>query len=130
CATSDEERTATLTVTVSWTRNAASANGDITVTTHVFATNPAARVITVNVTDKVYTGSTQTTQVGSDSNSGDVDIPANTTNALVLTDTKTVASGTATSFNDVATATYKDKLTGIPVVGTTTASASANIQIS
>jgi uncharacterized repeat protein (TIGR01451 family) len=130
CASTTAQRTATLTVTVSWERHAASPNGDITLVTHIFATNPAARMITVNVDDKIYSGSTQSTQLGSTVNSGDVDIPANRTNYPVLTYTRTVASGTATSFNDVATATYKDKLTNIDVVGTTQATASTNLQIS
>jgi uncharacterized repeat protein (TIGR01451 family) len=130
CHTTDAQRTATVTVTVSWERHASSANGDITLVTHVYATNPAARVITVNVADKIYAGSDQTTQLGSTVSSGDVDVAANTSNQLVLTHTQTVASGTATSFNDVATAAYIDKLTGVPVVGTTTAAAAANLQIS
>jgi uncharacterized repeat protein (TIGR01451 family) len=130
CATTDDERTATVTVTVTWERHAPSATGDITLVTHVYATNPAARVITVNVSDKIYKGSTQTTQLGSTVSSGDVDVPANTSNHLVLTHTQTVPSGTDTTFNDVATATYKDKLTGIPVTGQTQGMASANLQVS
>ena len=130
CATTDEERQATVTVTVSWQRHDPSPNGDITLTTHVYATNPAAREITVNVADKIYAGNDQTTQLGTTLNSGDVDVPANTSDHLVLTHTQTVPSGTATSFNDVATATYIDKLTGVEVTGTTEARATANLQLS
>ena len=130
CATTTAERTATVTVTISWERHDPSPNGDITLVTHVYATNPAAREITVNVNDKIYSGTTQTTQLGGTVNSGDVDVPAFTSNKLVLTHTQTVASGTASTFNDVATATYKDKVTGVPVTGTTSATKTANLVIS
>jgi hypothetical protein len=115
--------TANVSVTVTWTKSAPT-GGPITITTHVYATNPAHRTITVAVTDNIYAGSDQSTLINSASVSG-VDVPANTT-MLVLTHTTSVASGT--EFNDVATATYTDKVTGIPVPGTTTASASATVQ--
>jgi hypothetical protein len=75
-------------ITVTWTKSAPAPNGDITITTNISATNPASRVITVNVTDVMYEGSTQTTQVTTTGgtnpdSSGDVDLPANTTQ-LVL----------------------------------------------
>src|SRR5207237_8672143 len=96
------------------------------------ATNPASRVVTVDVSDVIYDGATQTTQSTPTSgtnpaSSGPVDIPANTTQ-LVYTHTITVASGS--SFNDVATATYPDKVTGLPVPGNTQATASATVQTS
>ena len=81
-------------------------------------------MITVNVTDQIRTGTT----VLDTANSGHVDVPKNT-ELLVLTHTTTVPSGT-TNLNDVATATYIDKLTGVPVPGTTTATASATVQSS
>jgi hypothetical protein len=120
-------------ITVTWTKSAPAPNGDITITTNISATNPASRVITVNVTDVMYEGSTQTTQVTTTGgtnpdSSGDVDLPANTTQ-LVFTHTVTTASS-ATSFNDVATATYTDKVTGLPVPGDTQATASANVESS
>jgi hypothetical protein len=124
CATTDDQRTATVDVTITWTRSAPSASGAVTLTTNIYATNPAARTITVNVADKMYEGSAQTTQIGSTLSSGDVDVPANTQDHLVLTHTQEY-TGSATSFNDVAEATYIDKLTGVPVTGTTTATASA-----
>ena len=110
------------TVTVTWTKQAATPSGDITVITHVYAKNPASRVITVNVSDAIRSGTT----VLETASSGAVDVPANT-NLLVLTHTTTVPSGT-TNLNDVATATYTDKVTGIPVPGTTQATASATVQ--
>src|SRR5439155_18416592 len=55
------------------------------------------------------------------------DVPANTTGTVVCTHQATVQTGT-TDLNDVATATYTDKITGLPVVGQTAAAASANVQ--
>jgi hypothetical protein len=109
-------------ITVSWTKEAATPSGDITVLTHVYATNPASRIITVNVTDAIRSGTT----VLDTANSGDIDVPANTANFLVLTHQTTVPAGT-TDLNDVATATYTDKATGIAVPGNTTATASATV---
>jgi hypothetical protein len=112
----------TVSIKVTWTKQPASPSGNITVITHVYAENPAARTITVNVTDVVYAGATPVDT----SSSGPVDVPANT-EQLVLTHTTTVPAGT-TDLNDVATATYIDKVTGVPVPGTTTATASATVQ--
>jgi hypothetical protein len=112
-----------VTVTVTWHKVATT--GDTTIITHVYATNPSHRDITVAVEDKVYEGSTQTTQVGT-TGTASVNVPANN-EVLVLTHTFSTSS-TATSFNDVATATYTDTITGIPVPGTTQATASANLQ--
>jgi hypothetical protein len=126
-------RSKPVSITVSWTKSAPAPNGDVTITTNITATNPASRVITVNVSDVMYEGLTQTTQVTPTSgtnpaSSGDVDVPANTTQ-LVFTHTITTASS-ATSFNDVATATYTDKITGVPVPGNAQATASATVQSS
>ena len=111
-------------ITVSWTKHAASPSGVITVLTHVYATNPAARDLTVSVSDQIYSG---TTALGSPSTSGSIVIPHNTTNVLVLTHLTTVPSGT-TNLNDIATATYTDTVTGVPIPGTVTATASATVQ--
>jgi hypothetical protein len=109
-----------LSITVSWTKGAATPGGPITVITNIYATNPAHRTITVNVTDEIRSGTT----VLDTANSGDIDVPPNTANFLILTHQTTVPAGT-TNLNDIATATYTDKVTGIPVPGTTTATASA-----
>ena len=53
---------ANVAITVSWTRVAADPSV-ITIFTHVYATNPSARLITTTVTDRIYAGSTQATQV-------------------------------------------------------------------
>ena len=109
-------------VTVRWEKLAATPSGDITVLTHVYAKNPASRVITVDVSDAIRSG---TTVLNTASVSG-VDVPANT-ELLVMTHQVTVPAG-STSLNDIATATYTDKITGIPVPGNTTATASATVQ--
>jgi Prealbumin-like fold domain len=116
---------ADVTFTIEWER--ISVAGEVALVANIYATNPANRVITVNVEDKFYEGTTQTTQVGLTGNSGDVDVPANTANFLVMTHS-TSTSSTASHFNDVAIATYKDKLTGVPVPGQTTATAGADVQ--
>jgi uncharacterized repeat protein (TIGR01451 family) len=110
-------------ITVSWTRLAASPDGAITVVTNIYAKNPAARTITVNVSDQIYSG---TTAIGAAVSSGPVPVPANS-EALVLTHTTSVPSGT-TNLNDIATATYTDLVTGVAVPGTTTATATATVQ--
>jgi hypothetical protein len=108
-------------VTITWTKHAATPNGPITVITHVYAKNNASRVLTVNVSDAIRSG---TTVLDTASAIG-VDIPANT-ESLVLTHTTTVPSGT-TNLNDIATATFVDKVTGVPIPGTLTATASASV---
>ncbi len=121
---------ANVAVTVSWTRVAADPSV-ITIFTHVYATNPSARLITTTVTDRIYTGSTQATQVTPTQSVGSltgltatVDVPAGQT-VKIIDFTGTVPAGTATSFNDVATGTYTDVVTGVNIPQTTTASASA-----
>jgi len=65
CAYNDAERTTQVTVTVTWERIAPQGgSGDITLVTHVFATNPAARTITVNVSDQMYAGADQSSPLG------------------------------------------------------------------
>jgi hypothetical protein len=109
-------------VTVRWEILPAVGTGSITIITHVYAKNPASRIITVNVSDDIRSGTT----VKDTAASGAVDVPANT-ELLVLTHTTTVPDGTA-NLNDVATATYTDKVTGVAVPGNTTATASATVQ--
>jgi hypothetical protein len=116
--------TASVAVTVTWTKHAATPSGDITVLTHVYATNPAARAVTINVSDQIYSG---TTALGSPATAGPTVIPANTANVLVITHQTTVPDGTA-DLNDIATATYTDTVTSIPIPGTVTATASATVQ--
>ncbi len=120
-----QSRSAGVKITISWEKKAATPSGPITVITHVYATNPAARVITTTVSDDIRSGTT----VLDTATSGPIDVPANTSNFLVLTHQTTVPDGT-TNLNDVATATYTDKVTGVPVPGNTMATASAPVQFS
>ena len=119
-------------VTVTWTKLGTSPNGDVTVVTNINAKNPAARVITINVTDKVYTGQDATGTLLATQNSGDIDLAANF-NGLAKTFNYTIPAANAGSIgaylNDVAVATYIDKVTGIPIPGNTTATAKAQIQL-
>jgi hypothetical protein len=126
CAAGSEP-TRQVTFRVEWEKLAATP-GTITVVTNIYAKNPAARTITVNVTDNIYQGTTQTTLLDTQ-NSGDVPVPANT-EKLVLTHTATLPNTDGNIgdwLNDVATATYIDQVTGVSVPGQTTATASAQI---
>ena len=125
CADTAGSRSAQVQITVSWTRSGPTASGATTIMTEVTAINPAHRTITVQATDKIYEGSGQTTLLHQVTGSA-VDVPANTS-MVVLSHTQ-VYSGSATTFNDVATATYTDKLTGITVPGATSATAWATSQ--
>ncbi|HEX5039471.1 MAG TPA: hypothetical protein VFW95_05005 [Candidatus Limnocylindria bacterium] len=125
CLDTAGSRSQSVQITVSWTRSGPTASGATTITTEVTAINPAHRTITVQATDKIYAGADQSnlldTKVGNA-----VDVPANT--SMVVLSHSFVYNGSATTFNDVATATYTDKLTGIPVPGATSATASATAQ--
>jgi uncharacterized repeat protein (TIGR01451 family) len=115
---------APVSITVTWTKGAGNATG-FHVVTHVYATNPANRLITVSVTDKIYTDSTL---LGTNTFPS-VDVPAGTANFEVGTwgldvATSAVANVNAPNFNDVATGTYTDNLTGVAVPGTTETTAS------
>lgn len=110
----------TVSVTVSWTKSAANP-GAITVTTNIYATNPAHRSVNVSVTDVIRSGTDALDTKVFDP----VTVPAGTTNHLVGTHTLEVPAGT-TDLNDVATATYTDTDLGIAVPGQTTATASVS----
>lgn len=130
CAAPDGPLSKQVTFRVEWVKVGTTAGG-VTFITNIYAKNPASRTITVNVTDKVYKDLVQTTLLDTKStDAAGVDVPANT-EKLVLTHTKTITDGSAGgiggSLNDVATAVYTDKDTGIVVPGTTTATASATI---
>ncbi len=125
-------RSGNVAVTVSWTRNAANPSV-ITIITHVYATNPSARAITATITDRIYTGSTQTTQVTPTKSGSSLtnltetaSVPAFST-VKIIDFTGTVPAGTATSFNDVATGNYIDTVSNVAIPQTTTASASATV---
>jgi hypothetical protein len=97
--------------------------GQVTITTVVTATNTASRDFLVDVTDVIRSG---TTELGSNS-ATDIELPAGSS-ATVL-NTSITAAADSVDLNDIATVTYKDcACQGIPTA-TTTATASADIQI-
>jgi hypothetical protein len=115
--------TASVQVDISWTKSAGAPSGQVALTTNITAINPSHRTIRVDIEDKIYAGSGQTDLVDT-GNFPDVDVPAN--DSITVTHTVNVSSS-ASSFNDVATATYEDLLTGVPIPGTTQATASAAV---
>ncbi|MFL5799743.1 MAG: hypothetical protein ACJ77A_17665 [Actinomycetota bacterium] len=116
----------TVEIEIDWTKESATPDGPVTVITHVYATNPSHRTITVNVTDIIYSGTNQSNAVDT-ATAAPTDVPANTANMLLLTHSTTASAG-PTAFNDVATASYTDKDLGVPIPGTTQATASATVQ--
>lgn len=132
CGQSGAALERTVSITVSWTRTVV--NGDVVVETMITATNPAHRLITVDVTDNIYGGTTPAGPVlGTASTpAAGVDVPAGQADYPVLTHTQTFPAGSPeaalTDFNDVATATYTDKVTGITVPGSTQATATASVE--
>jgi hypothetical protein len=116
-----------VTITITWTKTNVNAN-DVTLTSNITITNPAHRQIVATVEDKMFSGTTQATQVGNTFTSGAVNVPAQS--SVTVTNTQTVPFNAAiTHYNDVATATYTDEVTHVPVPGNTTASAGADVVI-
>ena len=116
-----------VTITVTWTKSAANP-AEITITTNITITNPAHRAVQATVTDVIYAGTTQTTQVGTTFTSALTSIPANS--SMTVTNIQTVPIAAGTHFNDVATATYTDPdAPASPIPGTTTATADADLQV-
>ena len=128
CLDTAGARSAQVAITITWTRSGPTADGDTTITTNIYATNPAHRSVIVDVTDRIYEGADQSTLLDTAS-SGPVSVAAGAADVLILTHAF-VYDGSATSFNDVATASYTDEDLGIPVPGNTTATASATTEAS
>ncbi|WP_242342130.1 hypothetical protein [Anaeromyxobacter terrae] len=128
CSTATGALSKNVSIKVNWTKFTATPTGDLNVQVVVSAKNPASRVITVSTTDAVFTGTTALTPSnvtcvsGTCTNGslacGPVDVAAGATQNL-CTLQFTVPQGT-TNLNDTVTATYIDKVTNIPVPGTTT----------
>ncbi len=124
CSTASSGASTSVEVTLTWTKGPGNAEG-YTVTTNIYATNPASRSITVNVTDEIYSD----TKLLDTKVFAPVDVPANTANFLVGSNHATMGDEDVDDpadpdFNDVATATYSDKVTDAPIAGTTQATAS------
>jgi len=100
--------------------------GEVTIVTNIYAKNPAARTITVSVTDVIKKNCTSSPVALDSTGPVEVDVPANT-ELLVLTHIFDAPAGVS-DLCDEATATYIDKITGLEVPGSTTATSSAPIQ--
>lgn len=114
-------------ISVVWTKGAVAAC-NTSVITHVYATNPAARPITISGNDKIYKGLTQTTLLSTTA-FGPTVLAAGASQMLVLTDNQSFSPANSSDgyFNDIATANYVDTATGITIPTTTTDVASAQI---
>ena len=123
CLQSTEPKSENVTITVNWTRSAKLPSGDTLLTTTITATNPAHRPIRVNVSDQMYAGADQSNPLGGPQTASVV-VAAADDHDFVFTKT---TSSNATTFNDIATATYTDEATNIPVPGNNTASATATV---
>jgi hypothetical protein len=118
-------RTQEVEITVTWTKTTTAA-GVITVRTIVRANNPAHRALIINVVDKTYKG---TGQAAADL------VHTETTNNVTLDPGSHVVQdysveypqGTATTFNDVVTATYSDPVVNQPIGGAVSAAASSAV---
>jgi uncharacterized repeat protein (TIGR01451 family) len=123
---------ATVESSITWTRSAPSASGDITVTTTIKVSNPSHRDVIANVTDTVYSGTTAVTPTGAGEHNpktfAPVTVAANHT--ATLTNTIHVAAGT-TNLTDIARATYTDPVDpALTIPGNTEARASATVETS
>lgn len=126
CGGSADATARSVTVTVSW-QKVALASGTVTLISNITIDNPASRSITATVSDRMYEGTSQTTPVGAPYSSGPVVVAANSTRTV--TNTQLVTDATpADVYNDVATATYSDVVTGVPIVGQTQATAQARLR--
>jgi len=125
CDVTGDYATVSLDETITWTKSAA-IPGAATLTSNIYATNPSSRSLSVRVTDVMYSGTGQTSELNRVTLPAVV-VPARTT-MLVGTHTYVWSNPTTTAVNDVATATYTDTVTGIAIPGSTQASASATIQ--
>jgi hypothetical protein len=118
-----------LSIELDWTKGAASPSGDITLDVSIYANNPALRSIDTTVEDKIYGDVNSVTTLLDDHIFGPTTVPANSNNFGIASHyTITVPDGT-TNINDVATGSYTDHVTGVPIPQTTSATASvSNIQ--
>ncbi|WP_417908497.1 hypothetical protein [Candidatus Electronema sp. PJ] len=99
-------------------------DGKVTVVTNIYAKNPAARAITVNVSDTMFGNLGSGQQALDTISSGNISVPANT-EIKVLTHSFDAAKNVS-DLSDTATASYVDTATGIPVTGQTQATASVS----
>jgi len=114
-------------IKVEWTVVGTTA-GKTTAVANIHAKNPASRIITVNLTDSIYKGTTQDILLDKTALPS-MSVPAQTektyTHTVVLDASKAGAVGDY--LNDVVTATYIDTDTGIVILGQATAVAKTTI---
>jgi hypothetical protein len=131
CSTATSEPTSQgVSTTINWHLTTSSA-GDITVVATLNLVNNAHRAIDVSVSDQLYNGSTPTPGNEDQSpkvtpSSGFISLAAGATDSF--NDTWDVPSGTATSFSDVATASFYDPIQSDQLLGTASAHASSTLQ--
>ncbi|MBV7438603.1 hypothetical protein [Aeromonas sp. sif2416] len=127
---SDAPESLPVQITVTWTK-AEVIGGKVAVNIVLNAKNPAARTITIDLTDKLYKGSNNSGALLGTFNKGPFDLAAGF-NGMVAEFTEEFDAATAGKVGDwlhnEVSGTYTDKATGIPVPGTTTAVADAQIQ--
>lgn len=127
---SDAPESLPVQITVTWTK-AEVIGGKVAVNIVLNAKNPAARTITVDLTDKLYKGSNNAGTLLDTYHEGPFDLAAGF-NGSVADFTVEFDAATAGNVGDwlhnEVSGTYTDKATGIPVPGTTTAVANAQIQ--
>jgi hypothetical protein len=127
CSTSSTEPTSEgVSTTINWNLTT-TPTGDITVTANLNVMNNAHRPIDVSVSDQLYTGTDPTTGTAVQAPQVTA-IPGLGAGASdSFTDTWTVASGTATSFSDLATASFFDPVENDQLLGTVPAQASSTV---
>jgi hypothetical protein len=117
------QQSATAQETLNWTESSSPSPSGTTVTTHVTASNPADRAVSVSTTDTIYNGSTAL-----DTQSSTVTVPANTT-MVVLTHTITVpASTTISNLTARSSSSYSDAVTGATIKGALIATSFTKVQ--
>jgi hypothetical protein len=125
CATPNPTNS-TVSISVVWTRGPATPSGMTHITANIYATNPSHRSITASVVDRVYQGTGQAAADLIHTSAPLVKVVGAGLTELVGTDAFDTSS-TATTFNDVATASYTDTVFNEPVPGQTTATDSADV---
>jgi hypothetical protein len=125
CLDTTDARSAEVEITIEWDRLDADPNGDVTIVTNIYATNPAHRTFGVSVTDDIRSGTTVLESV----DFGPVDVGPGDTE-LIGTHTLEIDAAAAVDLNDIATGTYTDPITNFPIDETTEAVASATVQTS
>ena len=94
-------------ITVTWTKGEVTPEGNVSITTNIQADNAANRDINISVVDTLYSGTTQTNQVG-ELICPTVTLSAGSGTQLICSHTFTVPDLGYEQYNDVAVATYID----------------------